>query len=59
MRIVDAEPQLIEDFTGEIEVIATKENPHLTVYVGRHPVFGKVVIIKSKDGGNLIVEVDE
>ena len=59
MRIVDAEPQLIKDFIGEIEVAATRENPWLTVHVGRHPVVGKVVVIEGKEGGSLIVEVDE
>lgn len=59
MRIVDAEPQLIKDFIDEIEVIVTKENPSLTVYVGRHPTLGKVVAIESKKGDSLIVEVDE
>ncbi len=59
MRIVDAEPQLIKDFIDEIEVIAIKENPSLTVQAGRHPVLGKVVVIESKTGDSLIVEVDE
>ena len=59
MRIVDAEPQLIKDFMDEIEVITSKENPSLTIYVGRHPILGKVVLIESKTGDSFIVEVDE
>ena len=59
MRIIDAEPQLIEDFVDEIEVIVTKENPSVIVQAGRHPVLGKVVVIESKNGGGLIIEMDE
>ena len=59
MRIVDAEPQLLKDFVGEIHVVATKENRSLTVYAGRHPTLGKVVVIESRQGGNMIVEVEE
>jgi hypothetical protein len=59
MRIVDAEPQLIKDFIDEIEVTSTKEKPSMTVQVGRHPILGKVVVIESKKGDSLIVEVDE
>ena len=59
MRIVDAEPQLIKDFMDEIEVIASKQSQSLTVYVGRHPILGKVVLIESKTGDSFIVEVDE
>ncbi|MDJ0807995.1 MAG: hypothetical protein QNJ78_14330 [Gammaproteobacteria bacterium] len=59
MRIVDAEAQLINDFIDEIEVTATKKNPSLTVQVGRHPILGKVVVIETKQGDNVIVEVDE
>lgn len=59
MRIVDAEPQLLKDFIDEIDVAEAKENPSLTVRVGRHPVLGKVVVIESREGGSMIVEVDE
>ena len=59
MRIIDAEPQLIKDFVDEIEVIVTKENPFIIVQAGRHPVLGKVVVIESKNGDGLIVEMDE
>ena len=59
MRIVDAEPQLIKDFVNEIEVTATKEKPSLKIKVGRHPILGKVVVIESKKGDGVIVEVDE
>ena len=48
MRIVDAEPQLIKDFIDEIEIIATKQKPSITVQVGRHPILGKVVVVESK-----------
>ena len=59
MRMVDAEPQLLQDFLGEIEVLASKENPTLKVYAGRHPTLGKVVIIDSKQGDSVIVEMEE
>ena len=59
MRIVDAESQLIKDFIDETEVSATKENASLAVYLGRHPLVGKVVVIENKEGGSFIVEVDE
>ncbi len=59
MKIVDAEPNLIEDIVNEIEVIEIKEKPSLTVRAGIHPMLGKVVVIKSEKGDSLIVEVDE
>jgi hypothetical protein len=59
MRIVDAEPQLVQDFLGEIEVVVSKEKPSLKVYAGRHPTLGKVVIVDSEHGDSIIVEMEE
>jgi hypothetical protein len=59
MRIVDAESQLVTDLIDEIEVVASKEHDEFAVTGGRHPTLGKVVIVKSKAGDGLIVEVDE
>jgi hypothetical protein len=59
MRLVDVESQLVKDFIDEIEVIATKDNASMAVYVGRHPTLGKVVVIENKEGDSFIVEVDE
>ena len=59
MRMVDAEPQLVQDFLGEIEVVVVKENPSFKIYAGRHPTLGKVVIIESKQDDSVIVEMEE
>lgn len=59
MRMVDAEPQLVRDFLGEIEVVVSKKKPSMTVYAGRHPTLGKVVIIDSEQGDSIIVEMEE
>ena len=59
MRILDAEPQLVKELLDEIEIAASKEKRSLTAHAGRHPTLGKVVIIESKKGDSLIVEVDE
>ena len=59
MRMVDAEPQLVQDFLSEIELVTSKENPSFTVYAGRHPTLGKVVIVDSGEGGGVIVETEE
>lgn len=59
MRIVDAEPQLIQDFLGEINVVVTKDKPSFKVYAGRHPTLGKVVIVDSDRGDSVIVEMEE
>jgi hypothetical protein len=59
MRMVDAEPQLVQDFLGEIEVVVTKKTPSMKVYAGRHPTLGKVVLIDSEQGDSLIVEMEE
>ena len=59
MRIVDAEPQLLKDLVDETEVITTKEMPSLTVYAGRHPTLGRLVIIENRHGDSVIVEITE
>ncbi len=58
MRIVDAEPQLIQDFLSEIAVVVSKDKPSFKLFAGRHPTLGKVVIIESKHGDSVIVEME-
>ena len=58
MRMVDAEPQLVQEFLSEIELVASKEYPALKVYVGRHPTLGKVVVVDGGEGSSLIVETE-
>ncbi len=58
MRIVDAEPQLVQDFLSEIDVVASKEHSSLKVYAGRHPTLGKVVVVDSEHGDSVIVEME-
>lgn len=59
MRLFDAEPQLIQDFKDESEVVANKEHPAFKVFAARHPTLGKVVIVQGKDGDGIIVETEE
>jgi len=58
MRIVDAEPELIRDFTEEVEVIASKAFPDFKVVAGRHATLGRVVIIEDAAGKGVIVEAE-
>lgn len=58
MRILEAEVQLILDLTEEMEVVATHEESSLRVVVGRHPTLGRLVLIRTGEGGGLIVEMD-
>lgn len=59
MRMFDAEPQIIQDFIDESEVVTSKEHPSFHAYATRHPTLGKVVIIESKNGDGVIVETEE
>jgi len=59
MRLFDAEPQIIQDFIGESEVVASREHPAFRVTAARHSTLGKVVIIESRDGDGVIVETEE
>lgn len=58
MRIVAAEPQLINDLVDEIEVLARDEQTSFNVYAGRHPTLGKMVVIEGEDGTGVVVELD-
>jgi chaperonin cofactor prefoldin len=58
MRIVAAELSLIKDLLDEIEVIASDQQTLYKVYAGRHPTLGKIVIVESKEGDGVIVELD-
>lgn len=59
MRLFDAEPQIIQDFKDESDLVAEKEHPVFTVSAARHPTLGKVVIVESKNGDGIIVETEE
>lgn len=59
MRIFDAEPQIIQDFKDEAQIIRSKEHPSFKVFATRHPTLGKVVIIEGKSGDGIIVETEE
>ncbi len=60
MRIIDAEPQLVRDILDELQVIESHEKDRYTVYVGRHQLLGRMVVISSPedDGGGAIVEME-
>jgi hypothetical protein len=59
MRLFHAEPQIIQDFEDESEVVASKEHRSFRVIALRHPTLGKVVIVRSKEGDGIIVETEE
>ena len=58
MRIIDAEPQLLAEILEEMAVINTHPKKRYTVYTGRHPELGRMIIIESRDG-SAIIEIDE
>jgi hypothetical protein len=59
MRIVEAEPELIQDLLGETQVSITKTVRDMVIRAGHHETLGRVVIIEQADGRGAIVEVDE
>ena len=59
MRIVDAEADLVRDLVDETEIVVSKEKAAFTLYAGRHPTLGKVVIVEGKGGAGVIVETEE
>ena len=59
MRLFDAEPQIIDDFKDESDIVGHKEHRVFKVFAARHPTLGKVVIVESKDGDGVIVETEE
>jgi hypothetical protein len=58
MQIVDAEPQLVNDLKTEMEILNVHEKPTYTIYAGRHPTLGRIVVISGKDKSGAIVELD-
>ena len=58
MRIVDAEEQLVADILGELSVTESRERSTYTVYVGHHPLLGRMVVVQAKGGQGTIVEMD-
>ena len=58
MRIIDAEPQLINDILDEMEVVDSHKRDTITVYIGHHGTLGRMVVIKSADGSGVVVEMD-
>ena len=59
MRLFDAEPQIIQDFKDESDIVAGKEHPAFKVSAARHPTLGKVVLVESRNGDGIIVETEE
>jgi hypothetical protein len=59
MRIVDAEPQLIEDLLSETDIFHSREHTDFTLFAGRHPTLGKLVVVRAHDGSGCIVETEE
>ncbi|MFD2113512.1 hypothetical protein [Thiorhodococcus fuscus] len=57
-RLIDAEPALIDDLKEESELISEKTVAGVTVFVARHPTLGKIVLVRTKDGSGIAVEVD-
>ncbi|MCB1876491.1 MAG: hypothetical protein KDH88_11010 [Chromatiales bacterium] len=58
MRIVDVEPQLLQDLIAEMQVTDTKQKNGLTVKVGLHPTLGRVVVVSGPDGHGMMVEME-
>lgn len=59
MRLMDAEPAIIEDLLDESELIAEKNVSGVTVFTARHPTLGKLVIVRVAHGSGILVEIDE
>lgn len=51
-------PQIIQDFKEESEVVAVKEHPAFKISAARHPTIGKVAIIEGRYGDGIIVETE-
>lgn len=58
MRIIDAEPQLLRDLLLEIDIADSKDRTDYSVYVGRHEMLGRMVVVVDRDGSGLIIELD-
>lgn len=60
MRIIDAEPQLVQDVLDEMQVLDSHEKDRYIVHAGRHQLLGRMVIISfpENDGAGTIVEME-
>jgi hypothetical protein len=58
MRIVDAEPELVQELLEETQVSETRARSNFTVHVGHHPTMGKVAIVEGKNGQGVVVELE-
>jgi hypothetical protein len=59
MRLLDAEPTILQDLKDECEILTEHKTAHLTVIAGRHPTLGRLVLIFGPDGSGVVVETDE
>lgn len=59
MRLIDAEPSLLQELREESDVIGEKTQSGVTVITARHPTLGKLVLVKGPDGRGVVVEIDE
>lgn len=58
MRIVDAEPELVQEILEETEVSHSRDRGSFTVHVGHHPTMGRVAIIAGSNHKAVVVELD-
>lgn len=58
MRIVDVEPQLLEELLSEMQISDSKKRTDFTVYTGLHPTLGRLVVIAGRDGQGAMVEME-
>ena len=58
MRIIDAESQLLNDILQEMEIAESKDKDNFSVYVGRHEMLGRMVVVAGHDNKGVIVEID-
>lgn len=58
MRIIDAEPQLVSEILEEMENTDSKQKGDYTVYVGRHGLLGRMVVVVGQDNHGVVVELE-
>lgn len=59
MRLIDAEPAIIEDLKDESDPVGETKVSGVTVFAVRHPTLGKLVLVRAPDGKGVVVEVDQ
>ncbi|MBK1723460.1 hypothetical protein [Thiocystis violacea] len=59
MRMLDAEPAIIQDLKDESDLIGEKTLSDVRVFTARHPTLGKLVLVMTSDGSGVVVEIDE